>query len=283
MSRWAIYNPFRVGTRVYLTLPTGQRVGFTFAPVKHQAGTVTYYTPAFTADPGVTYHLDSAGGELTQAGDRYYDLLTGRPYNPASGAFAGPDYTLTAPDGTVYHISTEQGVEDMVRPDGVKLFFSDAGITASTGASIAFVHDSSGRLSEIIAPDGTAVYYAYDGAGNLISVRNPSTGASSRYGYATDGSHHLTLAVAPAVGANVAVHYTPAPQVVPVKADLGSVAQFVAATPAGSLAAGATDRYAFSLRPTELSSTTSGTVFLGIEVDAASGSNLKPAVPHSRA
>ena len=89
-SRPAIYNPFLIGTRVYLTLPDGQRVGFTFAPVKHQINGLTYYTPAYTADPGVTYTLDSAGGPLIQAGDRFYDLKTGLAYNPASRPLRRP-------------------------------------------------------------------------------------------------------------------------------------------------------------------------------------------------
>ena len=51
------YNPFTPGTRVYLTLPDGQRIGFTFTPEKHQQTGVTYYTPAYQADPGVSYRL----------------------------------------------------------------------------------------------------------------------------------------------------------------------------------------------------------------------------------
>ena len=85
-----IFNPFRIGTRVYLTLPTGQRVGFTFAPARHDVPGLTYYTPAWTADPGGDYTLASAAAELTRGGDRLYDLQTARPYNPASGEFDGP-------------------------------------------------------------------------------------------------------------------------------------------------------------------------------------------------
>ena len=31
-----VYEPFRIGTRVYITLPDGNRVGFTFAPERHE-------------------------------------------------------------------------------------------------------------------------------------------------------------------------------------------------------------------------------------------------------
>src|SRR5207248_1127140 len=60
-----LYNPFRFGTRIYLTLPTGQRVGFTFTPQRHDLTGVTYYTPAFTADPGVTWTLSASDAKLT--------------------------------------------------------------------------------------------------------------------------------------------------------------------------------------------------------------------------
>ena len=49
-----VYNPFRQGTRVYLTLPDGRRVGFTFTPRRHDAPGITSYTPAFEADTGVS-------------------------------------------------------------------------------------------------------------------------------------------------------------------------------------------------------------------------------------
>src|SRR5262249_40633242 len=55
-----VFNPFRIGTRVYVTLPDGTRAGFTFAPQPHQQSGLTYYTPAFLADAGVAYQLSSA-------------------------------------------------------------------------------------------------------------------------------------------------------------------------------------------------------------------------------
>src|SRR5262249_39967083 len=127
-----VFNPFRTGTRLYLTLPDGRRVGFTFTPERHEQTGVVYYTPAWQADPGVDYQLNSAGAVLSKAGDRFYDIQTGQPYNPASGRFNGSDYTLTAPDGTVYHLSTTKGVVEQILPSGEQLFFSDSGVTDSS-------------------------------------------------------------------------------------------------------------------------------------------------------
>lgn len=61
-------EPFRLGTRLYLTLPTGSggssaadgtRVGYTFAPVQQTVNGITYYTPAFTPDPSPPLPLTS--------------------------------------------------------------------------------------------------------------------------------------------------------------------------------------------------------------------------------
>src|SRR5262249_43959397 len=134
-----MFNPFRVGTRVYVTLPDGRRVGFTFAPEKHALPGLTFYTPAYVADPGVDWTLRSADAGLSLANGRLFDLRAARPYHPASGFFQGPEYTLTAPDGTVYHLSTAHGVEEQFTPDGTRLVFGDGGITSSTGESIQFV------------------------------------------------------------------------------------------------------------------------------------------------
>jgi len=170
-------------------------------------------------------------------------------------------------------------VEDLVRPDSTSLVFGDSGITASTGESIQFVHDAQGRITSIIAPDGTQVIYTYDSAGNLVAARNLVAGQSSRYGYQTGPVHLLTEAVAPASGTSAVIQYAPSFQVLPLTADLGSSGQFLASNRSGMLAAGGTDRYAFSLRPSELLATASGTVYLGISVQAAAGSVLQPAVP----
>ena len=91
------FNPFRFGTRLYLTLPetsslvVGRRVAFTFTPEKHELPGLTFFTPAWTPDDGVNFTLRSANATLTLAGDRLYDLKTGKPYNPASGLFDVPE------------------------------------------------------------------------------------------------------------------------------------------------------------------------------------------------
>ncbi len=275
-----VYNPFRVGTRLYLNLPDGSRVGFTFTPVEHDEPGVTYYTPAWTADPGVSYTLQSVNDLLTLAGQRLYDLKTGVPYNPASDDLAGPEYTLTAPDGTIYYLSTARGVEEEVTPGGVQLVYSDSGITnLQTGDLLSFVNGAQGQIASISAADGTTVLYGYDVAGHLLSARNIATGAAARYGY-TEGATPLLSMVADPTGAGgVAVNYGPTGQALPVAAYLGTINHFEGTAQSGNLAAGGTDRYLFIVQPSELQSTPQGTIYFGVSVQAAAGSSFQPGVP----
>lgn len=264
----------RVGTRLYLTRPEGERVGFTFKPQVHSIPGLTYYTPYWEADAGVDYQLQSKDALLTLAGNSLYELKTARAYNPADSFFEGYDYTLTASDGTIYHISTANGVQEQITPLGTHLIYSDSGITSSTGETIRWVHDQQQRLTQITAPDGEQIVYSYDDAGNLVADRNLALGESQRYGYSS--IRELTLAVSPQAGEAISYNST-TPQTSPVRSDLGSASGFNGASTSGNLVAGATDRYSFSLRPGELQSTATDVVLLGIEVD--SNSALLPAIP----
>ncbi|TVS15269.1 MAG: tandem-95 repeat protein, partial [Planctomycetaceae bacterium] len=191
-----VYSPYLVGTRLYLTLPDNRRVGFTFTPQRHETTGLTYYTPAWTADPGVEYQLDSVDTLLTRAGSRLYDLTTARPYNPASGGWEGarlpssvrephrarpynpasggwegPQFTLAAPDGAVYHLSVQKGIEAVVTSDGARLIYSDSGIIGPGGQRISFERDALGRITTAVAPDGSLVIYRYDDGGRLVDAR----------------------------------------------------------------------------------------------------------------
>ncbi len=274
-----IYNPFQQGTRVYLTLPDGRRVGYTFTPEKHTLSGVSYYTPAYQADVGVDYRLDSAGAVLIRGPKGFYDAQTGQAYDPASGQFDGPEYTLSAPDGTVYQLSAAKGVEQQVLPGGGRLIFTDDGITSSTGEAVHFVRDASGRVSEIIGPDGRRVVYAYDALGKLTSFHDTSTQESSRYGYAGNDAPRLILATSPSTQTGKAIEYGANVLISPVLADLGGPGQFSNTPFHGTLTAGASDLLSFNLRPLEIQSTRQGTVLLGVELRADVGSALQPALP----
>lgn len=114
-----VYEPYRVGTRLYLTTPTGERVGFTFAPTRKEITGLSYYSPQWVADSGVEYTLSSADAKLTLAGNRFYEMNTGFAYNPASGDFNEAEFTLTYADGTQYLISCEKGITEQIAANGI--------------------------------------------------------------------------------------------------------------------------------------------------------------------
>lgn len=191
-----VFNALGDGVRLYLTIPSGQRVGFTFRPVEvRQNSGLVYYQPAWEADLGVGYVLESADALLSKAQGRYYGLSKGVPYHPASPFFEGPDYTLTAPDGGQMLIDTERGVVEEIRPSGERLFYGDSGVVAGQGDAVQFTHDTRGRLVQAQSPDGNTVAYQYDDAGNLILLSHSPAGSQQRFGYDPTDSNLLTVAV----------------------------------------------------------------------------------------
>ncbi|MDH5669840.1 MAG: Ig-like domain-containing protein, partial [Nitrospira sp.] len=322
---------FRTGTRLYLTLPTGERVGYTFTPERHTSNGMTYYTPAFVADalegtgsdpgsvpvPGSGWTLSAAGTKLTKAGEHFYDFLTGEAYNPVVGlsGFSGSSgadgsaLTLTAPDGTQYRITAQGKIGEEIRPDGARFLWSDSGLTAvSTGETVQFtwtavpastvtgqssivpnhsvLSPQHSALASITAPDGHRVVYTYDQQGQLVSVRDLATGDTSRYGYSVLGpqSSVLTLSTHTGQPGSVIDYASPlTPHASPVAADLGAALSYLQTPYQDTLEAGATDQLVFAVRPSEIVSTNSGDVYLGVIVEAegtdSQGTSSASAVP----
>jgi hypothetical protein len=101
-----------------LTTPTGERVGFTFTPVRQQITGAVYYTPKWIADASINYTLQSVDAKLTFAGSKFYELTSGAADNPASSSF----------DGTQYLLDSKQGLVGQIAPNGTNLIYSDSGI-----------------------------------------------------------------------------------------------------------------------------------------------------------
>jgi YD repeat-containing protein len=254
------YNPFKFGTRLYLNLPDGTRGGFTFRPQEQDIAGVKYYKPVWVADNGVNYTLASTDTLLIRASDRFYEINSGQPYNPANPALRGTAYTLTAANGTIYKLDGRGRITEQIT-DGKRLFFSDSGIISSTGETVRFVRDAAGRIAQITDPNGREVIYQYDDNGALVNVRQLYTGTSSRYGYSLTRPHELIAIAQPDTDLGTAYHFNNAP-----------------ATSGEITAAGEVDQFTFTIRNSELRSTESGLVLVGIEIKATSG-NLKLAAP----
>ena len=193
-----VYNPLQLGSRVYLNLPDGSRVGFTFTPTPQVQPGLIEFQPLWTTDPGTSYKLASAPAALEQVNGGFYQIGTGLPYNPSSGQFAGTAYTLTAPDGTQYDYSPTGRLLQMVGPAGQVLLWSDSGVLVPDGEQLAFQHDAAGRLMRVTAPDGTQVVYTYDTTGNLTEVLDLPTDVRTQFSYAA--GHVLLPTFVPPAG-----------------------------------------------------------------------------------
>src|SRR5262249_23139041 len=67
MEEYTIYNPFRMRSHVYVTVPGGVRQGFTFQPEvapNLRGGFLGIFEPKFVPDPGVTSSLTVAQADL---------------------------------------------------------------------------------------------------------------------------------------------------------------------------------------------------------------------------
>jgi YD repeat-containing protein len=151
---------------------------------------------------------------------------------------------------------------------------SDSGVYAPSGDAIAFVGGTQG-IAKVIGPNGDQVVYGYDAAGNLTLARDLVSGASSRYGY--DSAHRLTLAT----GGIGAVGMTIDPltgATAPVTADLGAATNYLQNPYSGALTVGALDQLTLTIRQSELQDTASGSLYLGVLVNASVG-GFNPAVP----
>lgn len=171
-------------TKVYLTNPSGQRVGFTY---KEQLISASFFggiwRPYFQADPGV------------------YDTLTIDETQVARGGIVGalaqginPNaYSLTTKDGLKYRYSKTNGLQTITDLNGNVVTFSDTGIQHSSGASIGFVRDHRGRITAIVDPAGNVIRYTYNAAGDLVKLTN-QVGLETRYEYLANPAHYLDQA-----------------------------------------------------------------------------------------
>ncbi len=233
---------------------------------------LTYYYPAWQADPGVDYQLDSVQTLLVRGGSRFYDQATGRPYNPADPAFGPGGYTLTAPDGS-RDVIGGGGVVEHIDADGGVLHVSDSGIAADNGDTLRLVRDTQGRLLAAQAPDGQTINYVYNAQGELSSVVHSSLGTLYRYGY---DPVEQTLDVA-LLGDVTGTSYSNA-QATGLTDYFGSPSEFDGQPISQSMPAGGQHDYALTVSDAEISGTNAGTVILRVVVQKGFGFFV-PATP----
>jgi len=198
-----IYTPFKSGTKVYLTLPGGQRQGFTFSPDIRvlpgfgRGNDLVLASPRFTPDRGNTSTLTTRGGQLLVNEQGELHASGGMPWNPASPDFGG-GYTLTTADGTSYRIDGNTGLmSGAIDRNGNTLEFSDRGITSSVGeVQVSFERDLQGRITAITDPAGNSTRYTYSRTGDLTAAAD-RMGNVTRFLYRADRAHYLESVVDP--------------------------------------------------------------------------------------
>ena len=172
---------------VTLTL-NGQAKTFYFTPPANGVFTF-WYTPLYTAEPGFY-------GSLVNTGDNCFGVLQlyGSVWqcaiNNAGSSYQPTGFKYTDPYGRVYTMTANGSLQSVQDLNGNTLTITAGGITSSSGLSVPFVRDSSGRITQITDTLGHNYVYAYDGNGNLASVTYPGIATPAGYGY--DPTHLLT-------------------------------------------------------------------------------------------
>jgi RHS repeat-associated protein len=177
-------------TKVYLTAPDGNRVGFTYHEVNPQGSWFgTIWRAEFRSDAGHNYKLTIPDTTVTRGG--ILGALGGEGINPSY-------YILTTPDGTKYEYDQATGLKKISDTNGNTVTFTPNAITHSGGRVISLERDGSGRITAIRLPDGNVgVRYRYNAAGDLIEVKQitqttPNEQAlTSTITYRTDRAHYL--------------------------------------------------------------------------------------------
>ncbi len=99
------------------------------------------------------------------------------------------EYYLTTRDGTRYHLKAGVGLLSMKDLNGNILTVDNNGIHHSTGKSITFLRDMSGRIKRITDPMGRTLNYTYEG--NNLKTFTDREGNASTYKYRA-GTSYLT-------------------------------------------------------------------------------------------
>lgn len=181
--QWAFKSS--VEHTVSVTFPDQHQEKFDFTPVGGFSAFYFLGASAFTAVPGTgtTSTLEALDDGISYdfAGNIDSDLF-GPLYSPTR-------FKLTTRDGQVFILDTGSGLVSETDPNGNSVSIDGSGVHASTGESITFTKDVTGRITRVTQPGGQVVNYTYSTAGDLIAVRYPD---GFTIGYTYDAAHHVT-------------------------------------------------------------------------------------------
>ncbi|MFL6162034.1 MAG: RHS repeat-associated core domain-containing protein [Jatrophihabitantaceae bacterium] len=170
---------------VTVTFPDQHQEKFDFTP---SGGFSAFYflgAAAFTAVPGsgTTSTLEALDNEIS------YDFAGNIDEGLFGDLYAPTRFKLTTRDGRAFILDTGTGLVSETDPNGNSVSVDGSGVHASTGESITFVKDVTGRITKVTEPGGQAIDYSYSVAGDLAGVHYPD---GFTIGYSYDAAHHLT-------------------------------------------------------------------------------------------
>ncbi len=170
---------------VTVTFPDQHTEIFDFTP---QGGSNLFWecTPGFTAraSSGTTSTLQPVDDtSCSYNGD-------GNLYG-SSGPYSPNRFRLTTHDGTVLVLDRTLGLVSERDRNGNTLSVDSTGLHSSSGGSITFTRDASGRITRITGPSAQSLSYTYSAAGDLASSTD-AVGSLTTYTY--DAQHNLVSA-----------------------------------------------------------------------------------------
>ncbi|MEM7260752.1 MAG: putative Ig domain-containing protein, partial [Planctomycetota bacterium] len=183
---------FGNNTRVYVTLPNGERVGFTFDP---QPGAKPWLrTASYKPDVGVTATLEAlprfGSTQLFFLGGFYAEFVF--PYNPEV-------YIITTQEGVKYTIHEREGLQQIEDIFGNTIDVTPKGLFSSLGVAVLTERDKFGRITRVVEPEATPgvepgdLHYAYDPVtGNLSSFTDQEDNVTLFSYDQPEVPHHLT-------------------------------------------------------------------------------------------
>ena len=146
----------------------------------YQFASIISMTPHISSICEGTFSFQQVGGvpgaklELVGVGNTIYnpagtaewysdDFDFSEPFNPST-------VRLTTIDGRIIDLNLNSGITRIADRNGNAINITTAGVTHTSGASIAFTRDGFGRITKMTDPSGKMINYAYNASGDLISV-----------------------------------------------------------------------------------------------------------------
>jgi len=138
---------------------------------------------------GTLEALNVAGTHLMMLYNQLFQYGTD-PYDPVR-------FKLTRPDGTVYIVHMENGLESMTDAYGHTITYSQDGISHSSGVSLSFSRDMDNRIETVTDSFGRTVTYHYNQDGMLEKAVQSTTVNPFLHHYVYEMGTRLSAITAP--------------------------------------------------------------------------------------